>query len=775
MASDAERIESIRREIRRHDRLYYVEAAPEISDRQYDELMDELKALEAAHPELIAPDSPTQRVGGEPIEGFAKVAHDVPMLSIDNTYSLEELREYDQRVAKGLPGQEYVYTVEPKIDGVAASIRYENGLLARAVTRGDGRTGDDVTVNARTIKSIPLSLVGEGAPAVLEVRGEIYWPREEFARFNAARAEAGEETFANPRNGAAGTLKQLDPKAVAERNLAFVAHGFGAVEPTPEGPASEMMAAMGRWGVPVNSHARTCRSVEEIHAVIDEWATRRYDLPYEMDGMVVKVDSLAHRAALGATSRYPRWCIAYKYAAERAETVLREVSFQVGRLGTITPVAHFDPVQLAGTTVANASLHNFDQIDRLDVRVGDAILVEKAGEIIPQVVQVVTARRPKDARPIRPPAACPACEGQTARDEGGVYLRCINPECPAQLKERLRFFAGRDQMNIESLGDAVVDRLVEAGLIRHFADLHRLTIDDLVGLEMSRYPNPKSPKKEIVQRLMHKSAEKIVSEISKSKAMGLARLLAGLGIPLVGNSVADMLAAKFGSIDSLICAANRRDYLAPVPEVGPKTAEALRTYFASKEGQAAVAKIQSQRKSEWAEDLARELRVWGGMKGINRVVANLVNEFKDIETLARLAPEMDEIAAIPGIGSEVAASLRKFLVGDVGLRIIRDLKAAGVDMTAKGPGAEAEGGDKPLAGKTVVVTGTLQGYSRSEVQAAIKIAGGNPTSSVTGKTDFLVTGDSPGAKKVDDARKHGVEIIGEAEFRKRLAKWGELT
>ncbi len=667
MPSDRKRIQQLREEICRHDYLYYVEAAPEISDRQYDGLMKELGALERKHPELVTPDSPTQRVAGAPIEGFRKVTHDPPMLSIDNTYSLAELREFDDRVARGLGGQAYRYLAEPKIDGVAASVRYEGGRLVRVATRGDGRTGDDITHNARTIRAIPLRLrSADGAPAaspaVAEIRGEIYWPGDAFARHNAARAAAGEETLANPRNGTAGTLKQLDPKVVAERRLAFIAHGFGTVEPAPAGSASELMALLRRWGVPVNGYGRVCRTIDEVADYVEEWAEKRYGLAYEIDGIVVKVDSLAQRRGLGATSRYPRWCIAYKYAAERAQTVLRQVSLQVGRLGTITPVAHFDPVPLAGTTVSNASLHNFDQIHRLDVRVGDTIEVEKAGEIIPQVVQVVTAKRPKDAAEIRLPKTCPVCGGSAARDAGGVYLRCANPECPAQIKERLRFFAARNQMDIEHLGPALVDQLVDKGLVRHFADLYTLQAGQLVGLE----------------RMAEKSTANLLEAIRASKGRGLARLLAGLGIRHVGGSAAELLAGHFGHVDALAAASEA------------------------------------------------------------------------------------ELAKIEGIGPVIAASVHQFFASPQAAQIIRDLRAGGVKMTAQRPPAGQA--QRPLAGKTLVVTGSLEGYTRSEIEQTIKRLGGRATSSVSKKTDFVLVGKDPGSK-AEKARKLGVTILTEAEFR----------
>ena len=667
MVTDAERIEQLRREIRRHDYLYYVEAKPEISDREYDALMEELKRLEEKHPELITPDSPTQRVGGQPIEGFPSVQHEIPMLSIDNTYNLEELREFDNRIARALGNNNYRYLVEPKIDGVAISLRYEEGLLIRAATRGDGYTGDDITNNAKVIRSIPLRLINiegktDNIPRILEVRGEVYWPKDAFARFNAARAAAGEETFANPRNGAAGTLKQLDPKIVAERSLAFIAHGFGVVEPAVRGSASEFMQKLRKWGIPISPQAGLCKNIEEVYQVIREWAEKRYELPYEIDGMVVKIDSIEQRESLGATSKYPRWCIAYKYEAERAETVLRSVSMQVGRLGTITPVAHFDPVQLSGTTVSNATLHNFDQIERLDVRIGDTIIVEKAGEIIPQVIQVVPSKRPPDAKPIKPPTHCPVCHGKVVRDPGGVYIRCINPECPAQLKERLKFFAGRNQMDIENLGPALIDQLVEKGLVKHFADLYTLKAEQLINLE----------------RMGKKSADNLIKAIEASKKRPPERLLAALGIRHVGNRAAEVLIEHFGDIDSIAKAS--KEELAQINEIGPIIAESVYQFFHSSEGK---------------------------------------------ETIKRL-------------------------------------KAVGVATKAEKPTRPTEG---PLSGKTIVVTGTLSGFTRSEIEETIKRLGGKPSSSVSKKTDFVLVGENPGSK-FDKAKALGVPIINEDEFKK---------
>jgi DNA ligase (NAD+) len=556
------------------------------------------------------------------------------------------------------------YVVDPKIDGVAASLRYERCVLALAATRGDGVRGDDITQNARTIRSIPLRLDGEGVPDVIEIRGEVYWPRSTFAATNAARAERGLETFANPRNGAAGTLKQKDSAEVAKRKLAFIAYGVGELSEPLAGRASEAMRQLQEWGVPVSPYQAVCDDIDAVLTVIDQWAAQRDEVDYETDGMVVNVDELALRDELGATSKAPRWCMAYKYEAERAETVLRAVDFQVGRLGTITPVARFDPVQLAGTTVSNSSLHNFDQIERLDVRVGDTVIVQKAGEIIPQVLQVLHANRPKDAQAIPRPAACPACGDATRQDEDGVYVRCVNPSCSAQLRERLRFFAGRNQMDIEHLGPAVIDQLVDRGWVWDFASLYTLEPEELADLD----------------RMAWKSAENLTDAIRGSKDRPLDRVLAGLGIRHVGGRAAEILAGHFGEINALAEASVEE--LTEIDEIGPVIAESVHAFFHSAPGK---------------------------------------------ETIARL-------------------------------------KAAGLTMKGE---RKAISGDQPLAGKTVVVTGTLPSLTRPEAKAAIKAAGGKAASSVSKKTDFVVAGESAGSK-LDKAKELGVEVIDEVEFRKRV-------
>lgn len=572
--SPDKRIAELREEIRRHDYAYYVLAEPVISDREYDALFAELKRLEAEHPDLVTPDSPTQRVGGQPLEGFKQVRHSVPMLSIDNTYNEAELRAFDERVRKALGGDPYHYVIDPKIDGVAISLRYEAGRLVLAATRGDGTTGDDITQNARTIRAIPLTLrkpdkpAGRPIPDVLEVRGEVFWPKSEFQKFNAARAAAGDAVFANPRNATAGTLKQLDPRIVGGRKLSFSAHGFGEIRPFPADTQWELFQLFKTWGIPVSPFLKRVDSIDAAIEQVHYWDKKRAELDYQTDGLVFKVDRLDQRGFLGMTARSPRWCIAFKFAAERARTRLHSVRFQVGKLGTITPVANLDPVLLAGTTVKSASLHNFDQIERLGVRVGDMVFVEKAGEIIPQVVEVDLSARGSDTKPITPPTKCPECREPTLRDENGVFWRCVNPSCPAQIKERLRYFCGRGQMDIEGMGPALVDQLVDSKLVHEFADLYRLKDRwmELINLE----------------RMGAKSAQNLLDAIEKSKKNPLSRLLAGLNIPHVGVSTAALLARHYGSMDKLMAA--DVEQLQEIEGIGPELARSIQVFLHSQSG-----------------------------------------------------------------------------------------------------------------------------------------------------------------------------------------------
>jgi len=564
------KIERLRELIRYHERKYYVEGAPEISDHEFDLLIKELEALEKEHPELVTPDSPTQRVGGEPLEEFRTVVHRVPMMSIANTYSHAELREFDARVRRLLPGEPIEYTVEPKIDGVGISLTYEAGLLTLAATRGNGVQGDDVTANVRTIRSVPLRLSGDSPPALLEVRGEVFFTFDAFQKCNEEREAAGEPHFANPRNAAAGSLKLLDPRIVAKRDLRFFAYAVGAREGIECDTQFNLLQRLADLGLPVNPHRRLCASIEEVIALTGEWEILRRTLSYQWDGMVVKVNSLDQQARLGATSKAPRGMVAYKFAPEEAVTKLVRVDVQVGKTGVLTPVARLEPVELAGTTVQNATLHNFDEIARKEIRVGDEVVIEKAGEIIPQVVRV--ARR-HGRRPIEPPRSCPVCGGPVEKDPGGVYIRCQYPLCPAQVKQRILYFASRSAMDIEGLGPALVEQLVDRGLVKDVADLYTLKAEDVAKLE----------------RMGKKSAENLVRAIERSKRRDLSRLITALGIRHVGAHAGEVLAARFGNMERL--AAATVDELLSVEEIGEITAKSIADFFARGETQKVMQKL----------------------------------------------------------------------------------------------------------------------------------------------------------------------------------------
>lgn len=573
MSQAARRAAELRREIDRHNYLYYVEAHPEISDRAFDQLLSELQQIEAAHPELVTPDSPTQRVGGQPIEGFRSVEHRVPMLSIDNTYDHGELREFDARVRKALPGEAVTYVVELKIDGVAISLTYENGLFAVGATRGDGERGDDVTHNLRTIHGIPLRLHGGDLPPRIEVRGEVYMNRAELVRINKERVEQGEEPFANPRNVAAGTLKLLDPRKFAERRLRLFAYQLLPDDLPGVSKHLESLDRIRKLGFPVNPNIASFDAIENVIAWCDSWQTKRGELPYETDGMVIKVDDFAQRRILGVRSKSPRWVVAYKFAAEQKLTRLHAIDVQVGKTGKLTPVARLDPVFLAGTTVTNASLHNAAEIERKDIRIGDTVVVEKAGEIIPYVVGSEPSLRTGGEKKFHMPKTCPVCGSPVEPDENGVFYYCIGLACPAQLKERVRFFATRAAMDIEGLGDAVVDQLVDTGLVRSIPDLYRLTLEPVVELE----------------RMGRTSARNLLDGIQASKERGMARLLTGLGVRHVGDYVADLLAQEFGSVDDLLAASEER--LAQVEGIGPRRAASIHNFFHSKAGEKTIAEL----------------------------------------------------------------------------------------------------------------------------------------------------------------------------------------
>jgi len=576
----ADRIEALRRLIRHHEERYYVANQPEIDDAAFDALMRELADLEAAHPRLVTPDSPTQRVSGRVAEGFASVAHAEPMLSLDNAYSEDELRAFDDRVRRGLdaagtPVEAVAYVAELKIDGLSVALTYEDGLLVRGATRGNGVEGEDVTANVRTIRAIPLRLATTVAGAV-EVRGEAYLSRDAFEQINRERAEADEPLFANPRNAAAGALRNLDPAVVARRGLrAFVYELAGPVSTGPDGPRShqETLARLSAWGLPVEPHWQCCAGVDAVIAFCEQWREQRREIGFDTDGVVIKVDALTERRALGATSKFPRWAIAFKFPAEQRTTRLLRIDVNVGRTGAVTPFAVLDPVLVAGSTVSLATLHNADDIARKDIREGDGVIVENAGDVIPRVVGPVLDRRPADSAPWTMPASCPRC-GSRLHREDEVVVRCENVSCPAKLQRGLEHFASRGAMNIEGLGEALVAQLIEHDLVADYADIYHLTAEQLAGLVSV---SQRSDGRAIERRFGEKNAAKVVGEIDRSRGNELWRVIYGLGIRHIGERSARVLATAFGSIEALASAS--REALEATEEIGPVLAESVRTWF----------------------------------------------------------------------------------------------------------------------------------------------------------------------------------------------------
>jgi len=569
-------IAELRDQIRYHEHRYYVLDDPEISDFEFDKLMQRLKELELQHSELITPDSPTQRVGGAPAEEFPKVRHPAPMMSLDNTYSVDDLRDFDRRVRE-LTGRDKVeYVAELKLDGLSMALTYQDGELVRGVTRGDGEVGEDVTSNIRTIRSVPLRLEAKkvkliGNPARFEVRGEVIMTRKAFEQTNVQREAAGEPKFANPRNSAAGSIRQLDPRIVAERKLDMFVYYLlvnGAELPGEHARALETLSQM---GFKVNPNWRRCSAFDDLLAYIQEWETKRDSLDYEIDGIVIKVNNTALWQELGTTAKSPRWAVAYKYPARQATTRVNDIRAQVGRTGTLTPVADLEPVDVGGVTVSHATLHNMDEIERLGVKIGDTVLIQRAGEVIPQVVKVM--KHAEDGREFVMPKKCPVCGGDVHRAEGEVAYRCVNTACPAKLKESLLYFAGRRAMNIDGLGEALVDQLVDKGMVHDVADLYKLTHQQLADLE----------------RMGDKSAQNLLDEIERSKQADLARVIFALGMRFVGERTGQLLANHFGSLDKLAKATEEE--LVEAEEVGPRVAEAIQEFFQEKRNREVVEKL----------------------------------------------------------------------------------------------------------------------------------------------------------------------------------------
>ena len=710
----AKRIDELREEIRKHDRLYYEEAAPIITDREYDRLYKELVDLETQFPGLVLPDSPTQRVGGKPLEAFAQIQHLAPMLSLDNTYSEQEVANFYKRITRLLPDEKIPIVIEPKVDGVAVSVMYENGRLKYAATRGDGVVGDDITQNIKTIRSVPHQLRGD-APDVFEVRGEAYLDKAGFERLNKERKAAGLPLFANPRNAAAGSLKHLDPKAVAQRPLGIVFYGTGAVEGADVDLHSEVFSLFKKLGLPTHEDWWLAESVDEILKRIRDLDQIRRDFPYQTDGAVIKVDALAQRERLGFTAKSPRWAIAYKYAAERVETRLNDIIIQVGRTGILTPVAALEPVFVSGSTVARATLHNEDEVRRKDIRIGDTVVIEKAGEVIPAVVEVVKSKRPRDTKPFdfakHVHAKCPVCGGPIRRDPEFVSWRCENLYCPAQTTRRVEFFAGRSALDIESVGGIVADKLVERGLVREQLDLFELRVGQLAKLNLGPEEAPRV--------FGEKNATKAIKAIERAKTLPLSRWLFALAIPDVGKTTATQLARFHATMNDVANSQLLRDVLD----------------YHQKRDQGESAKEISERLIK--SGFGKPSKSKAGKNGI-----------------------------VTEVGPVVAQSVLDFFASAAGKKILRRLKELGIEPKSEKVSAKKAAGLR-LAGKTFVLTGTLPSMTREEATEKIGGLGGHVTGSVSKRTDYVLAGAEPGSK-FDKAKELGVRIIDETEFRKML-------
>ena len=663
------RAQRLRELIAHHDYRYYVLDDPEVPDAEYDRLMQELRALEARHPEVVTPDSPTQRVSGTPVAAFRPVTHGVPMLSLDNGFSEEDLRAFDRRVRERLGRDgEIEYAVEPKLDGLAVSLTYEHGALQRAATRGDGTTGEDVTANIRTIRAVPLHLGGK-VPKVVEARGEVFMPFEGFERLNARAAARGDKTFVNPRNAAAGSLRQLDARITAERPLDVFFYGVGRWGEGEE-PASheQLLRTLRGWGLKTCPEARVVSGIQGCLDCYAELGARRAKLPYQIDGVVYKVNARADQERLGYVARAPRWALAHKFPADEALATLRDVEFQVGRTGVLTPVARLEPVMVGGATVSNATLHNMDEIERKDVHIGDTVVVRRAGDVIPEIVRVLPERRPKGARTVKLPSHCPVCGSPVVRAEGEAAARCVGGfTCAAQRKESLRHFASRRALDIEGLGEKLVDQLVDRDLVRAPSDLYALDAAQFAELE----------------RMGEKSAANLVEAIARSRRTTLPRLLHGLGIPDVGEATAQALAEHFGGLDALAAAS------------------------------------------------------------------------------------LEQLQEVPDVGPAIAASVHGFFHTAAHRRELERLKAAGLAW----PEQESRAGaamPRPLSGLTVVLTGTLSGYTREEASERLRALGAKVAGSVSAKTSYVVAGAEAGSK-LDKAQSLGVPVVDESGLGELLA------
>jgi DNA ligase (NAD+) len=780
-SSDAQRILLLREQIDQHNYRYYVLDEPSIPDAEYDRLFQELKALEARYPELVTPDSPTQRVGAKPEGGFAEVAHELPMLSLDNAFEADDLRAFVRRIGERLEQQDtdsIAFACEPKLDGLAISLIYENGVLVRGATRGDGYTGEDITLNVRTIASVPLKLLGHGWPQRLEVRGEVYMPKEGFEALNEQARSRDEKTFVNPRNAAAGSLRQLDPAVTAQRPLEFCCYSTGIVEggELPDSH-SETLKLLNQWGLRINSEMRVVRGVEGCLEYYRRLAEKRNDLAYEIDGIVFKVDARTLQQQLGFVSRAPRWAIAYKFPAQEEITRLNDVEFQVGRTGAVTPVARLEPVFVGGVTVSNATLHNMDEIARLDVRIGDHVMIRRAGDVIPQIVKVVTEKRTGNETAVEIPQQCPVCGSEIERtklvrrgkggeqiSEGAIY-RCVGRlACEAQLRQALFHFGSRKAMDIDGLGEKNIEQLVARGLVRSPADLYRLTVDDLLTLE----------------GFARVSSEKLIDAIDQSRATTLEKFVYALGIPEVGEETARTLARDLGSLNRIRTALPRT--LAILKDIGLTVAHEIHNFMVDDHNRQVIDDLLQQgvtpsERGEINPALAGRVSFAALIQSLEiarlgpKGAQALAEHFESVDAL--LATTETQLRRVTGVNSAARESLLAFVDDEESCRQVRaleqQLREFGLHWECKRADATQT---LPLSGQTWVLTGTLATLTRDEAKQRLEALGAKVAGSVSKNTDTLVAGEKAGSK-LDKARKLEVAVMDEDAFLAFLAQHGQ--
>ena len=777
----AERIAELRSEIDAHNYRYYVLDEPSVPDAEYDRLFNALKTLEAEHPELVSPDSPTQRVGGAALAAFGQVRHEVPMLSLGNAFEEQDLIDFDRRAREGLDlpagdlfgdGVELEYSCEPKLDGLAVSLLYENGQLVRGATRGDGSTGEDISTNVRTVRNIPLKLHGDGWPEVLEVRGEIYMPKAGFEALNARQLEAGSKPFANPRNAAAGSLRQLDSKITASRPLELCAYGVGRSAGDLPGTHIGILEALKGWGLPISRELKLAKGVKECRDYFHAIGEKRDALPYEIDGVVFKVNSTAQQRELGFRAREPRWAIAHKFPAREEVTELLDVEFQVGRTGAITPVARLQPVQVAGVTVSNATLHNMDEVARLGVMIGDTVIVRRAGDVIPQILGVIPERRPENARAVHVPEQCPVCgsavertqlikrsKGRESVTEGSIY-RCVGRlACQAQLKQAIIHFVSRRAMDIDGLGDKIVEQLVDAGLVRSPADLYCLNFEQVLALE----------------GFAEVSSRNLLNAIDASRKPSLARFVFALGIPDVGEGTAKLLARALGSLDRISRALP--DVLVYLPDIGLEVAHEIHSFFDDEHNQSVIEQLRSrgvqlQEEGDVHPDFAACATLAGLLDRLNipfiaaTGAQRLADRFGSLTGI--IEADWLDLRQVERLNEKAARALRDYFddpANAARARAIEDqLKEFGMHWESERKTVEG----LPLAGQTWVLTGTLESMSRDDAKARLEALGAKVSGSVSAKTSVVVAGPGAGSK-LAKANELGLEVDDEEAFLKRLA------